>query len=277
MFDEFYAMYESTEHEVLALMGRCVGCSFVTQSRCVAPDVLMIGALFCDSGQLVKRAMHLHWPLFDKDLPNAKVYKRFAVGQVCRLKIRKLKDEFACDQHIPRYCLRQVISTYEQCPELMPLLEEYHKEVLLQDDILGTLKLDKDFEKFRGQLNCCKSAVALSIDVDAFAQESWTKTLNAAKPLVIDCISWDGQMRKYAAHKLSETYNDAHAHGCDDGDYEELSEEYFANKLTLLKLEISSDVSFKAYFDCDDIFFNSFVTVTGSVQCGFEAANVEER
>ena len=53
MFDEFYAMYESTEHEVLALMGRCVGCSFVTQSRCVAPDVLMIGALFCDSGQLV--------------------------------------------------------------------------------------------------------------------------------------------------------------------------------------------------------------------------------
>ena len=277
MFDEFYAMYESTEHEVLALMGRCVGCSFVPQSHCIAPDVLMIGALFCDSGQLVKRAMHLHWPLFDKDLPNAKVYKRFAVGQVCRLKIRKLKDEFACDQHIPRYCLRQVISTYEQCPELMPLLEEYHKEVLLQDDILGTLKLDKDFEKFRGQLNCCKSAVALSIDVDAFAQESWTKTLNAAKPLVIDCISWDGQMRKYAAHKLSETYNDAHAHGCDDGDYEELSEEYFANKLTLLKLEISSDVSFKAYFDCDDIFFNSFVTVTGSVQCGFEAANVEER
>ena len=274
MFDEFYAMYESTEHEVLALMGRCVGCSFVPQSRCVAPDVLMIGALFCDSGQLVKRAMHLHWPLFDKDLPNAKVYKRFAVGQVCRLKIRKLKDEFASDQHIPRYCLRQVISTYEQCPELMPLLEEYHKEVLLQDDILGTLKLDKDFEKFRGQLNCCKSAVALSIDVDAFAQESWSKTLNAAKPLVIDCISWDGQMRKYAAHKLSETYNDAHAHGCDDGDYEELSEEYFANKLTLLKLEISSDVSFKAYFDCDDIFFNSFVTVTGSVQCGFEAANV---
>ena len=277
MFDEFYAMYESTEHEVLALMGRCVGCSFVTQSRCVAPDVLMIGALFCDSGQLVKRAMHLHWPLFDKDLPNAKVYKRFAVGQVCRLKIRKLKDEFACDQHIPRYCLRQVISTYEQCPELMPLLEEYHKEVLLQDDILGTLKLDKDFEKLRGQLNWCKSAVALSIDVDAFAQESWTKTLNAAQLLVIDCISWDGQMRKYAAHKLSETYNDAHAHGCDDGDYEELSEEYFAHKLTLIKLEISSDVSYKAYFDCDDIFFNSFVTVTGSVQCGFEAANVEER
>ena len=277
MFDEFYAMYESTEHEVLALMGRCVGCSFVPQSRCVAPDVLMIGALFCDSGQLVKRAMHLHWPLFDKDLPNAKVYKRFTPGQVYRLKIRKLKDEFAKDRHIPRYALSEVLVAHEDCPALNRVLEEYQDEVELQDEVLGTLTLDKDFEKLRGQVKWCGLTIELCLDVDAFDKDSWSKPRIAAKSLVSDCVSWDDKMIEYAAHEFTESYNETHECEYDEGEFEELSEEDYASRLTMVKLDIALDGSFKAYFDCDNLNFDSYVTVTGSVQDGIKDADIEDR
>ena len=303
MFEKFYDMYESEEHEVIALMGRCVGYSYEHNCGCYSIDAVIMGAIFCDSSdtsKLVTRAMHLHWPADDKDVPTDKGYKRFEVGQVCRLKIRKLKDEcaeqshhprygqsFADQRHIPRYALSEVLVAHEDCPALNRVLAEYQDEVELQDEVLGTLTLDKDFEKLRGQVKWCGLTIELCLDVDAFDKDSWSKPRIAAKSLVSDCVSWDDKMIEYAAHEFTESYNETH--GCDydvsdyldisedEGEFEELSEEDFASRLTMVKLDIALDGSFKAYFDCDNLFFDSFITVTGSVQDGIKDADIEDR
>ena len=293
MFEKFYDMYESEEHEVIALMGRCVGYSYEHNCGCYSIDAVMMGAIFCDSSdssKLVTRAMHLHWPAGDKDVPTDKGYKRFEVGQVCRLKIRKLKDEcaeqrhlprygqsFADQRYIPRYASSEVLVAHEDCPALNRVLEEYQDEVELQDEVLGTLTLDKDFEKLRGQVKWCGLHIEMNLDVDAFDKDSWSKPLIAAKSLVSDCVSWDDKMIEYAAHEFTESYNETHGYEYDDGDFEELSEEDYASRLTMVKLDIALDGSFKAYFDCDNLFFDSFITVTGSVQDGIKDADIEDK
>lgn len=279
MFEKFYDMYDSEEHEVIALMGRCVCYCYEHNCGCYSIDAVMMGAIFCDSSdssKLVTRAMHLHWPADDKDVPTDKGYKRFEVGQVCRLKIRKLKDEFAKDRHIPRYALSEVLVAHEDCPQLNRVLEEYQDEVLIEDEVLGTLTLDKDYEKLRGQVKWCGLTIEMCLDVDAFDKDSWSKPRIAAKSLVSDCVSWDDKMIEYAAHEFTESYNETHECEYDEGEFEELSEEDYASRLTMVKLEIALDGSFKAYFDCDNLFFDSYITVTGSVQDGIKDADVED-
>lgn len=170
-----------------------------------------------------------------------------------------------------------MLVAHEDCPALNRVLAEYQDEVELQDEVLGTLTLDKDFEKLRGQVKWCGLIIEMNLDVDAFDKDSWSKPLIAAKSLVSDCVSWDDKMIEYAAHEFTESYNETHGYEYDDGDFEELSEEDYASRLTMVKLDIALDGSFKAYFDCDNLFFDSFITVTGSVQDGIKDADIEDR
>ena len=281
MFDEFYYKYESEEHEVIALMGRSIGCGSNIHYGYHSIEAMMIGALFCDSGKLETRAMHLRYPVEEKDLSNEKGFMRFSVGQVCRLKIRKLKDEFAQDHHVPLYSLSDVISTHEQCPELNSVLEEYHKEVLLEDDVLGTCKLDKDFEMFVSTVNWCGEPAEISFEVDAFAKDTWTKSLNAAKSIVLECDTWDRNMREYAASELTEAANEKLAYeyeysGYYVGKFEAMSEDEFADKLSLSSIDIFIDGKFIAYFVYDDFAIDGYITVRGSVKHGIEDADIDD-
>ena len=40
------------------------------------------------------------------------------------------------------WCISQVVKAHEDCPELQAVLDEYHKPVVIQDQVLGELKLD---------------------------------------------------------------------------------------------------------------------------------------
>ena len=281
MCEWFYYMYESEEHEVIALMGRSIGCGSNIHYGYHSIETRMMGALFCDSGKLETRTMHLRFPAEEKDMSNENGFMRFSVGQVCRLKIRKLKDEFAQNHHVPLYCLSDVISTHEECPELNSVLEEYHKEVLLEDDVLGTCKLDKDFEMFVSTVNWCGEPTEISFEVDAFAKDTWTKNLNAAKSMVLECDTWDRNMRDYAASELTELANEKLEYEYEYGDYyvekpETLTEDEFADKLSLSSIDIFIDGRFIAYYVYDDLAIDSYITVSGSVKHGIEDAQIDD-
>ena len=44
MFEEFYYKYESEEHEVIALMGRSIGCNRDGFCACPSIEAIMMGA-----------------------------------------------------------------------------------------------------------------------------------------------------------------------------------------------------------------------------------------
>ena len=277
MFEEFYEKYESKEHDVIALMGRSIGYGTDPDCGCYYPQVLMFGALFKDSGKLETRTMRLNWPVWWEDLRTEKGNFRFEHAQICRLKIRKIKDEFADQINGTQYCLSRVIQKHVPCPELNRVLEEYNKEVVLKNDVLGTCKLDKDLEMFESDVDWCGIPITLTFGVDAFAQETWDVALDAAKSVVLNSDSWDRQMREFAVDELIEDTNYYLELEQLEGAFKPLSEEDLANKLYLELFDIFKDGKFRAYFGFEGMLEDYEIIINGSIDDGIEDASLEVR
>jgi hypothetical protein len=80
--------------------------------------------------------------------------------------------------------------------------------VVLQDETLGELTLDKDYNTFEGEIQWCGTDVYLSLEVNAESKPSWTRARSAAKKLLADCETWDKAMRELAAKNLTGLAND---------------------------------------------------------------------
>ena len=75
--------------------------------------------------------------------------------------------------------------------------------MVIQDEVLGELTLDKDYDAFEGEIQWCGKDVRLSLEVNAESKPSWTRARNAAKRLVTDQETWDKAMRDFAAKNLT--------------------------------------------------------------------------
>ena len=164
------------------------------------------------------------------------------------------------------------------CPELQAVLEEYHKPVVIQDQVLGELTLDKNYDTFEGEIQWCGKDVSLSLEVNAESKPSWTRARSAAKKLLADCETWDKAMRELAAKNLTELANNWLSQ--DEGnprnpETDPITEEELARRISMTSLSVTSGGSFTAWFDCDEMFTDHAVTVYGSLKKGLKAASIE--
>jgi len=207
MFEEFYEMYETEEQEVVALINRCIGGGFNWKGNFWEMTVVTLGIVSCDTGKVSTKEERLDWPVTDEERHSDKGWGRFQNEQICRLKIRRMKEEWAKDLVVQPWCISEVVKAHEDCPELQAVLEEYHKPVVIQDQVLGELTLDKDYDTFEGEIQWCGKDVSLSLEVNAESKPSWTRARSAAKKLLADCDTWDKAMRELAAKNLTELAN----------------------------------------------------------------------
>ena len=188
MFEEFYEMYEPEEQEVVALINRCIGGGFNWKGNFWEMTVVTLGVVFCDTGKVSTKEERLDWPVTDEERNSEKGWGRFGKEQICRLKIRRMKEEWAKDLVVQPWCISQVVKAHEDCPELQAVLDEYHKPVVIQDQVLGELTLDKDYDTFEGEIQWCGKDVSLSLEVNAESKPSWTRARSAAKKLLAEAF-----------------------------------------------------------------------------------------
>ena len=162
MFEEFYEMYEPEEQEVVALINRCIGGGYNNRGNFWEMTVVTLGMVFCDTGKVSTKEERLEWPVTDEERNSDKGWERFHNEQICRLKIRRMKEEWAKDLVAWPWCISEIVNAHEDCPELQTVLDEYHKPVVIQDEVLGELKLDKDYDTFEGEIQWCGKDVSLS-------------------------------------------------------------------------------------------------------------------
>ena len=168
--------------------------------------------------------------------------------------------------------------SHEDCPELQTVLEEYHKPVVIRDEVLGELTLDKDYDTFEGEIQWCGKDVSLSLEVNAESKPSWTRARSAAKKLLADCETWDKAMRDLAAKNLTELANNWLSQDEENPrnpETDPITEEELARRISMTSLSVTSGGSFTAWFDCDEIFTDHAVTVYGSLKKGLKTANIE--
>ena len=255
--------------------------------------------VFCDTGKVNTEKERLDWPVTNEERNSDKGWGRFQNEQICRLKIRRMKEELAKDLVVRPWCISEIVNAHEDCPELQAVLDEYHKPVVIQDQVLGELTLDKDYDTFEGEIQWCGKDVSLSLEVNAESKPSWTRARSAAKKLLevnaeskpswtrarsaakkllADCDTWDKAMRELAAKNLTELANNWLSQDEEnprDPETDPITEEELARRISMTSLSVTSGGSFTAWFDCDEMFTDHAVTVYGSLKKGLKTANIE--
>ena len=99
------------------------------------------------TGQVISGRCYLSWPLTDKERESGGYSKRFAKGRIYRIKARGWKGDALSE---PQWYVTEILEEGVPCPALEELWAEYTKPILLEDEVLGTLTLDREMSMFTG-------------------------------------------------------------------------------------------------------------------------------
>lgn len=280
MFEEFYQKYETEEQEVIALIRKCVGAGHHKGDSGDFWDMTAItfGMVFCNTGKVSINEGRLEWPVTEEERNSEKGWGRLQQGQICRLKVRRLVDELVPEHTTPEqfnsWAVIEVLEPSASCPQLEAVWEEYQKPVHIEDEVLGTLKLNRDFGLLDGEILWNGEEVSLALEIDLDDEETWDTARSIAHKVMADRESWDKSMREFAAKKLTELANEWQANDDEKENADPITEDAFAQRITLSELSLTYKGDFTAYFDDDDMFWGHTVEVCGSLENGIESANI---
>ena len=231
----------------------------------------------CQTGALHTGDGRIVYPVSDEEHDAGGILDRFRREAVYRLKARKKiphevpEGVTASSQN--QFLIVEVLEEDAPCPALDKVLAEYRKPVVLNDEELGELTLDKDLDTFEGEILWCGEQIFLVLEVDAADEDTWADARRAMKAMLADQDSWDRDMRASAARELTELACEWRESA--DEEVPEITEESFARRIELRSIAMDADGSFSAYFDDDDMFFGHCVTAYGTLADGVTAANME--
>jgi len=231
----------------------------------------------CQTGALHAGGGRIVYPVSDEQHDAGGILDHFRREAVYRLKARKKiphevpEGVTASSQN--QFLIVDVLEEDAPCPALEEVLADYRRPVVVVDEVLGELTLDKDLDMFEGEVLWRGEQICVSLEVDAVNEGTWADASRAMKAMLAEQDRWDGDMRVSAARELTELACEWRESA--DEEVPEITEESFARRIELRSIAMDADGSFSAYFDDDDIFFGHCVTVYGTLADGVTAANME--
>lgn len=269
---EWERTFEDEAREILVLLAGSSGASKRNGFWEAAHSYLAYvdcetGALHADEGRLV-------YPVSDEEYSAGGILGRFRDEEIYRVAARKkIQHELpegmsASAQN--RLLVVEVLEENIPCSALDEVLAEYRKPVVLNDEELGELTLDKDYDTFEGVISWRDEDIDISLEVDSSSEDTWTAAVVAMKQMAADQDAWDRDMRAFAARELTELACEWRQSA--DEDVPEITEESFAQRLDFTSIAMDPDGSFSAYFEDDDMFFGHCVVVYGTLADGVASA-----
>ena len=231
----------------------------------------------CQTGALHTGDGRIVYPVSDEEHDAGGILDRFRREGVYRLKARKKiphevpEGVTASSQN--QFLIVEVLEEDPPSPALEEVLAEYRRPVVVTDEVLGELTLDKDLDTFEGEVLWCGEQIFLVLEFDAADEGTWADARRAMKVMLAEQDRWDRDMRTSAARELTELACEWRESA--DEEVPEITEESFARRIELRSIAMDADGSFSAYFDDDDMFFGHCVTAYGTLADGVTAANME--
>lgn len=224
----------------------------------------------CQTGALHTGDGRIVYPVSDEEHDAGGILDRFRREAVYRLKARKTiphevpEGVTASSQN--QFLIVEVLEENSPCPALEEVLAEYRRSVVVVDELLGELTLDKDLDMFEGEVLWCGEQICLSLEVDVANEDTWADVRRAMKEMLAEQDRWDRDTRVFAARELTELACEWRESA--DEEVPEITEESFACRIELRSIAMDADGSFSAYFDDDDMFFGHCVTAYGTLTDG---------
>lgn len=228
----------------------------------------------CQTGALHTGDGRIVYPVSDEEHDAGGILDRFRREAVYRLKVRKkIPHEIpegvtASSQN--EFLIVEVLEEDAPCPALKEVLADYRRPVVVTDEVLGELTLDKDYDVFEGHVLWQGEQIDVSLEVDAANEDSWTAARRAMKAMSAEQGRWDRDMRAFAARELTQLACEWRESA--DEEVPEITEGSFARRIELRSIVMDAEGSFSAYFDDDDMFFGHCVVVYGTVADGVASA-----
>ena len=224
----------------------------------------------CETGTLCADEGRLVYPVSDEEYADGGIVGRFREEEIYRVTARKkipheLPEGVSASAQ-NRLLVVEVLEENIPCSALDEVLAEYRKPVVLNDEELGELTLDKDLDMFEGEVLWRGEQICLSLEVDAADADTWADARRAMKVMLAEQDRWDHDMRASAARELTELACEWRESA--DEEVPEITEESFAQRLDLTSIAMDPDGSFSAYFDDDDMFFGHCVAAYGTLTDG---------
>ena len=231
----------------------------------------------CQTGALHTGDGRIVYPVSDEDHDAGGILDRFRREAVYRIKARKKilheipEGVTASSQN--EFLIVEVLEEDAPCPALEEVLAEYRRPVVVTDEVLGELTLDKDYGMFEGEILWRGEQICLSLEVDVANEDTWADAVRAMKEMLAEQDRWDCDMRASAARELTELACEWRKSA--DEEVPEITEESFTRRIELRSIAMDADGSFSAYFDDDDMFFGHCVTAYGTLVDGVRTVNME--
>ena len=231
----------------------------------------------CQTGALHTADGRIVYPVSDEQNDAGGILDRFRREAVYRLKARKkiphVVTEGVTASSQNQFLIVELLEEEPPCPALEEVLADYRRPVVVVDEVLGELTLDKDLDMFEGEALWRGEQICVSLEVDTANEDTWADARRAMKEMLAEQDCWDRNMRASAARELTELACEWRESA--DEEVPEITEESFARRIELRSIAMDADGSFSAYFDDDDMFFGHCVTVYGTLADGVTAANME--
>lgn len=272
---DFIALYTSEDEEKLVLIQSGIGASRSCMDSYWKAQTYALAMADAQTGQVISGRCDLSWPLTNQEQEAGEYAKRFVKGKVYRIKARGWKGDGLSE---PRWYVTEVLEEGVPCPALEEIWAEYTKPILLEDEVLGTLTLDREMSTFDGTCQWMGKEIRISLDVDMEKKASWTRVINVMKKLVADQESWDKSLRVMAAQKLTALANEwlADADQTDrNPEKDPIIEEEFAQRILLTEFSVSPGGCFTAWYGDDEMFWGHVVTVDGTLKKGPIDADIQ--
>ena len=144
---DFIALYAPEDEEKLVLIQDGVSADKSFLDTYWAAHTHALAMADVQTGQAISGRCYLSWPLTDKERDAGDYSKRFTKGQIYRIKARGWKGDALYE---PQWYVTEVLEEGVPCPALEEIWAEYTKPILLEDEVLGTLTLDREMSIFEG-------------------------------------------------------------------------------------------------------------------------------
>lgn len=265
---DFQALYDSVDEEWLVLIQNGVAADKTFLDKFWTAHAYALAAVNLSTNEIIAKRCYLSWPLSDREYEEGEYAKRFKKGSIYRVKARDWCGTPTQDRHL---YVTEVLTDRVTSPVLEQIWADYTKPVLLEDDVLGTLVLDREFSVFNGNCQWMGSSVCFSLSIDINKRGTWTRAVNVMRQLVSEQVSWDASLKQMAANKLTAQANEWLADN-DQTDrkpqIEPITEDEFAQRILLTEFTVSPGGRFTAWYEDDDMFGGHVITVYASIKKG---------
>ena len=272
---DFIALYNSDDEEKLALIQSGTSADKTFMDNFWSAHTCALAMADVQTGQVISERCYLNWPLTDKEREAGEYSNRFAKGKVYRIKVRGWKGTALNE---PQWYVTEVLEEDVSCPALDDIWAEYIKPIVVEDEVLGTLTLDREMSFFNGICRWMEKDVQISLDVDIENKSSWTRVRNVMKKLIDDQETWDKVLRGFAAKKLTSLANEWLADNDQtdrNPEKDPITEDEFGHRIILTEFSVSPGGRFTAWYEDDDMFWGHVVIVEATLKKGPISADMQ--